>query len=139
MIQGYNCIAVVHKSGDKWLMCLRKKDPYKGLYNLVGGKIEEGEDHPGAAYRELFEETGLTEGDIKLTKLMSFDYPLDGCYVEIYAGQLREEKAVSGDENDLEWISLDRDFFDMHCYAGEGNIGHILEILKLHPELAKIK
>ena len=134
-VQGYNCIAVLHPDGERWLMCKRLKDPYKGLYNLVGGKIEEGEDHLEAARRELYEETSLTREDITIVKLMSFDYPLDGCYVEIYAGRLKTDTQVSGDENQLAWLSLSENFFDMSRFAGEGNIGHIYEILKLHPEI----
>ena len=133
-MQGYNCIAVLAPEGDRWLMCERRKDPYKGLRNLVGGKIEKGEEGLSAAYRELMEETSLTAEQIELTRLMTFDYPLDGCYVEIYAGQLKAAAEVSGDENDLLWVPLTENFFDMKKYAGEGNIGHILEILKLHPE-----
>lgn len=138
-MQGFNCIAVVHKDNDKWLMCKRRKNPYKGLLNLVGGKIEKGEDHLDAAYRELLEETGITRDDIEITRLMTFDYPLDGCFVEVYAGQLSREITPSGDENELLWVDLGENFFDMNFYAGEGNIGHILEILKLHPELCTIK
>lgn len=137
-MQGYNCIAVVHRDGGKWLMCKRRKDPYKGLFNLVGGKIESGEDHLAAAYRELYEETSITAEDINIQRLITFDYPLDGCFVEVYAGQLKDDIQVSGDENELVWKSLDDNFFDMKYYAGEGNIEHILEILKLHPELAEL-
>lgn len=137
-MQGYNCIIVLAPEGGRWLMCERRKDPYKGLRNLVGGKIEQGEDGLSAAYRELKEETSLTEKQIKLTRLMTFDYPLDGCYVEVYAGQLKAMAEVSGDENDLLWVPLTENFFDMSRYAGEGNIGHMLEILKLHPELCKL-
>lgn len=138
-MQGYNCITVVAGDGRRWLMCRRRKEPYKGLLNLVGGKVEPGEDRDCAARRELKEETGYTEEDIKITRLMTFDYPLDGCYVDIYAGQLKSEKAPVGDENELLWVSLGENFFDMERYAGEGNIGHILEILKLHPEIAQIE
>ncbi|MBR1864074.1 MAG: NUDIX domain-containing protein [Ruminococcus sp.] len=136
-VQGYNCIMVLDPGGGKLLMCRRRKDPYKGLKNLVGGKIEPGEDHLDAAYRELWEESGLGREDVTLTRLMTFDYPLDFCYVEVYAGQLREMKTVSGDENELLWESTAADLFDMRYYAGEGNIGHMLEILKLHPEIAE--
>ena len=38
-----NVIGVLSPDGREWLMCLRRKDPYKGLYNLVGGKVEPGE------------------------------------------------------------------------------------------------
>ena len=134
MVQGYNCIIVLASQGDRWLMCKRRKDPYKGLYNLVGGKIEPNEKGETAAYRELFEETSITRDKIKLERLMTFDYPMDGCYVEVWAGQLTAPAEVSGDENELVWLPLTEDFFDMKKYAGEGNIGHMLEILKLHPE-----
>ena len=138
-MQGYNCIIVLTPKGDKWLMCRRRKDPYKGLCNLVGGKIEKDEDHLHAAYRELWEETSITSEQIELVRLMTFDYPLDGCFVEVYSGQLNEMCEVSGDENDLLGVELTEDFFDMKKYAGEGNIGHMLEILKLHPERYNIK
>ncbi len=125
-MQGYNLIAVYNKSCDRLLMCVRKKDPYLGLSNLVGGKIENGEDSEKAAYRELYEETSITKDDIRLTRLMDFTYPFDNCYVEVYAGRLNKDIDVKGDENELYWSTLDCDFFDMKKYAGEGNIGHIL-------------
>lgn len=131
-MQGYNLVAVFSPDGGKMLMCRRIKDPYKGLMNFVGGKIEPGESGEAAAYRELFEETGITVRDITLVHLMDFSYPLDPCYVEVYAGQLRHEVSVSGEENPLFWSGLDCDFFDMRQYAGEGNIGHIMEHIKLN-------
>ncbi|MCR5120819.1 MAG: NUDIX domain-containing protein [Ruminococcus sp.] len=133
-MQGYNCIAVFDHDVDKWLMCLRLKDPYKGLLNLVGGKIEEYEEHLAAAYRELREETGITEEDIKLTHLMDFCYPLDDCFVEVYVGKLNKPFKVFGDENKLIWTDLRRDFSDPKHYAGEGNIAHMLEHIKMHSE-----
>ena len=134
-MQGYNCIAVIHKNKTDWLMCRRSKDPYKGKLNLVGGKIEQGEDHLAAAYRELNEETGLTKSDITLTRFLTFDYPLDNCYVEVYGGALDKEVEVRGDENKLLWVSMSENFFDTENFAGEGNIGHMLEIMKLHYEI----
>lgn len=125
-MQGYNAIAVFNQKADKMLMCKRRKDPYKGLSNFVGGKIERGEDSLTAAYRELMEETAITGKDIVLTHLMDFTYYLDDCYVEIYVGKLNKEVAVSGDENELYWSDLDCDFFDPTRYAGEGNIGHVM-------------
>lgn len=132
-MQGYNVIAVYNHSRDKLLMCVRKKNPYKGLSNLVGGKIEEGEKGIDAAYRELFEETGITRQDISpLNHLMDFTYYFDDCYVEVYVGRLNKDFEVYGDENDLYWSDTGGDFFDMKKYAGEGNIGHILEHIKIN-------
>ena len=133
--QGYNLIVVFSADRSQLLMCRRLKEPYLGLSNFVGGKIEAGEDGYDAAYRELWEETALTREHIRLTHLMDFSYPLDPCWVEVYVGRLQAEVPVHGDENKLYWSDLAHDFFDMKRYAGEGNIGHILEHVKLHPEL----
>lgn len=134
-MQGYNLIVVYNTAADRMLMCRRKKDPYKGLSNFVGGKIEQGEDGLSAAYRELFEETSIQREDIKLTHLMDFIYHLDECYVEVYVGRLIREIEVSGDENDLYWSDFEHDFFSLSEYAGEGNIGHIMEHIAFNRDM----
>lgn len=133
MMQGLNVIAVFDETCEKVLMCRRRKNPYKGLYNFVGGKMMPGEDGFAAAYRELEEETAITKEDIVLTHLMDFTYCLDDCYMEVYVGKLNKPVEVRGDENELFWSDLNHDFFDASQYAGEGNIGHIM----MHIELAK--
>jgi 8-oxo-dGTP diphosphatase len=126
-MQGYNVLMIYNKDMNRLLMCERLKDPYKGLRNLVGGKIENGEPGLEAAYRELFEETTITKDNITLHHLMDFTYHFQGCYVEVYVGRLNRDVAVSGDENILYWTDLDHNFFDTSLYAGEGNIGHMIE------------
>lgn len=125
-----NVIAVFTPDESKWLFCHRVKDPYKGLYNLVGGKIEPGEDGLDAAYRELWEETGITREQITLTHMMDFVYYDEDCLLEVYAGRLQEEVAVAGEENPLVWLDVNQDFFSMEKFAGEGNLGHILEHMR---------
>lgn len=134
-MQGYNVIMVYSCDKRRLLMCKRLKDPYKGLSNLVGGKIESGEPGLEAAYRELREETGITGEDIALRHLMDFTYYVQDCYVEVYVGRLKRDVDVFGDENELYWSDLERDFFDSGLFAGEGNIGHMLEQVKMNPEL----
>ena len=132
-MKGYNVVWVYNPARDRVLMCLRHKDPYKGLYNLVGGKIEPGESSPDAAWRELREETGIDRDDIDLLRLMDFVYHQeDACRVEVWAGTLKRDIIPSGDENELHWLALDENFFDMGRFAGEGNIGHIYEIVKIN-------
>lgn len=131
----FNVIATFDSTGDHILMCKRRKNPYKGLYNLVGGKIENGEDGLNAAYREVEEETGISKNDIILTHLMDFTYYLANIKVEVYAGRLNKEIAVCGDENELEWIELEQNFFDSSRFAGEGNIGHIMEHISLSKDI----
>lgn len=131
----YNVIAVLDSNCKHILMCKRRKNPYKGLYNLVGGKIERGEDGLTSAYRELEEETSICKKDIKLTHMMDFTYHLPNIKVEVYVGRLNKDVSVHGDENDLEWIDINENFFDISRFAGEGNIGHIMEHILLSRDM----
>lgn len=132
-MQGYNAIVVFNEECNKMLMCKRRRNPYKGLSNFVGGKIEKDEDGLNAAYRELEEETTITKNDIALSHLMDFTYYFGNCYLEVYVGKLNKTVVVNGEENDLYWSTLDNNFFDATKYAGEGNIGHIM----MHVEMFK--
>ncbi len=126
-MQGYNIIIVFTPSRRRILMCRRRKNPYIGLLNLVGGKIEPGENGLDAAYRELNEETSIKKDDITLTHIMDFTYYIQDYSLEVYTGRLNIDIAVSGDENELCWVDVDSNFFDMTRFAGEGNIGHMIE------------
>lgn len=121
-----NVIIVYNKEENKILMCKREKEPYKGKFNLTGGKLEDGEDSFQGAYRELEEETGITKEDITLTYLMNFDYKLLDMQLQVFAGKLNKEKELVEEVNKLYWIDADENFFDETKYAGEGNIGHML-------------
>ena len=121
-----NVIIVYNKEESKILMCKRAKEPYKGKYNLVGGKVEQGENEMYAAYRELQEETGITKEDIELTHLMNFQYKMSDIDLEVYVGKLNKEVELQEEVNKLLWINKEANFFDMEKYAGEGNIGHMI-------------
>ena len=69
-----NLIVVFNTDLEKGLFCIRSKEPYKGLYNFVGGKVEENETNDEAAYRELYEETGISNKDIELDHFMDLNY-----------------------------------------------------------------
>ena len=51
--------------------------------------------------------------------------------LEVYYGILNKDVQLVEEVNKLEWVSTSDDFFDMNKYAGEGNIGHILEEIKI--------
>lgn len=129
-----NVIVVYNKKEAKILMCLRKKEPYKGLYNLVGGKVEKDETGLESAYRELEEESGITKEDIILTHLMTFNYQMSNIELQVYTGKLNKEVKIVEEVNKLYWINANDNFFDMTKYAGEGNIGHIIEQVKLYKD-----
>ncbi len=141
----YNIILLVDASGESVLMCRRRKPPYEGLLNLVGGKAEPGEDGLHAAYRELREETGVTAVDVSLSHVATFSYPGGGAglppyALEAYAGRLRQPVEVHGEENPLSWVPLTENFFDLTRYAGEGSIGHALETVRRYrPEVLEAR
>lgn len=125
-----NVILVYNKEKEKLLMCKREKEPYKGKLNLVGGKVEKGENELDAAYRELQEETGITNKDITLTHIMNFEYKISDIELEVYAGKLNKDVNLIEEVNKLYWIDSKENFFDTEKFAGEGNIGHMVEHMK---------
>ena len=129
-----NVILVYDKNESKILMCKREKEPYKGKYNLVGGKVEKNEDELHAAYRELQEETGITNNDITLTHIMNFQYIIKDMELEVYAGKLNKDIKLVEELNNLYWIDKNENFFDLDKYAGEGNIGHMLQQVEIYKD-----
>ena len=126
-----NVIVVFDKDLKQTLMCKRTKEPYMGMYNLVGGKTEKENDGLNEAYRELVEETNITKDDIELTHFMNLTYVKWDKELEVYYGVLNKDVELIEEVNKLEWVDINENFFDMTRYAGEGNIGHIIEEIKM--------
>ena len=126
-----NVIVVFDKNVQKTLMCKRTKEPYMGMYNLVGGKIEKEDDGLNEAYRELSEETNIQKSDVDLVYFMNLSYIKWNKELEVYYGILNKDVTLIEEVNKLEWVPIDDNFFDMNKYAGEGNIGHIIEEIKI--------
>lgn len=129
-----NVILVYNKEENKILMCKREKEPYKGLFNLVGGKLEENENELDGAYRELYEETGISKSDIKLYNIMNLQYTLEDFELEVYTGKLNKDVELVEEVNKLFWIDKSENLFDTSKYAGDGNIGHMLEQVEKNKE-----
>lgn len=127
-----NVIVVYDSKEENILFCYRKKDPYKGLYNLVGGKVEAEEDNLEAAYRELEEETAITKKDIELKPIVTFYYYFSDIELQAYVGKINKEVSLIEEVNHLEWLSVNEDFMDLKKFAGEGNIFHIIEQIKIY-------
>ncbi len=127
-----NVIIVYNKEKDKILMCKREKEPYKGKFNLVGGKVEPNEDELQGAYRELQEETGITSNDITLTHIMNFQYKLTDIELEVYSGIVNKNVKLIEEVNKLYWMDKKENFFDLDKFAGEGNIGHMIQQVEIN-------
>ena len=129
-----NLIVIFNKTLDKSLFCIRAKEPYKGLYNFVGGKVEEGETTDDAAYRELFEETGISRDDIKLDHFMDINYLKYENNLQVYYGILERDVTLVEEINKLEWKDINNELLDNSKFAGNYNIPHIIRQIKKYLE-----
>ena len=129
----YNCMVVFNPEKDKILFCKRVKDPYLGLYNFVGGKVENGENHLDAAYRELREETGITSRQVRLHHMMDLTYYDQDFLLELYVCKLENMVELVEEVNPLVWLPITEDFADASRFAGEQNIAHIVNVAKKSP------
>jgi len=129
-----NLIVVFNRELDKVLFCIRAKEPYKGLYNFVGGKVEDGEENDEAAYRELFEETGIAREDIKLDHFMDLNYFKYENNIQVYYGILKHEVNLIEEKNKLEWLDINNELLDNSKFAGNYNIPHIITQIKVYLE-----
>ena len=106
----------------------------KEIYNGYSGKLDEeagDKDIGDTAIRELNEETNITSEDISLIHFMNIEYVVFDKLIEVYYGILNKAVNLIEEVNKLEWVSINDNFFDMNKYAGEGNIGHIIEEIKI--------
>ena len=127
-----NLIVVFNTDLEKVLFCIRAKEPYKGLYNFVGGKVEDGETNIEAAYRELFEETGISNKDIELDHFMDLNYFKYENNLQVYYGILKHDVVLVEEKNKLEWVTLSDELLDNSKFAGNYNIPHIIRQIKVY-------
>ena len=127
-----NLIVVFDTNLEKVLFCIRAKEPYKGLYNFVGGKVENDETNDEAAYRELFEETGISNKDIVLDHFMDLNYFKYENNIQVYYGILKHEVTLVEEKNKLEWVTINDELLDNSKFAGNYNIPHIIRQIKIY-------
>jgi 8-oxo-dGTP diphosphatase len=103
---------IFRKTGNdhEILFIKRKKEPFKGQWAIPGGFLDEGEDLPVAAARELREETGVVVD--KLEQLGAFGKPgrdpRQHTVSVAYVGFAEENtKAVGADDaEEAKWFSV---------------------------------
>lgn len=95
------------------LLIERKNEPFKNQWALPGGFIDIDEEISDAAYRELKEETSIS--DIKLTQFYTFGKvgrdPRGRTISVVYSGilQNKNQKINAGDDaKNLQWFSLEK-------------------------------
>jgi len=84
------------------------KKRWANIYNGIGGHIEAGENILEGAWRELAEETGLTDIPLQLCGQIMVDVSDDlGIALFIFRGFTEGHAVQSSEEGELFWASMD--------------------------------
>ena len=98
----------------------------------MGGKVEDNETNDEAAYRELFEETEISNKEIELDHSMALNYFKYENNLQVYYGILKQEVTLVEEKNKLEWVTIDDELLDNSKFAGNYNIPHIIRQIKVY-------
>lgn len=122
-MKNYTLTIILNKDKTHVLMCFHRKQK---LYNFVGGKVKEGEGLMLASYRELEEETGITENDITLHMVRQETvYPNELLYDDSWKmyvtyGVVDKFVELVTEKNTLLWVPIDSNIIDKES-MGYGN------------------
>ncbi|AZN40989.1 NUDIX hydrolase [Paenibacillus albus] len=107
----YN-IGFIHRN-DQILLLNREKSSWMGAWNGVGGKLEEGESTRDSIEREIYEETGIKSGDLRITFKGLVTWQVDADYfggMYLYTAELAADypysTPVKTDEGILDWKDI---------------------------------
>jgi len=95
------------KSGDKFLLLKRLKDPHIGKYSPVGGKIDPYENPSDTTIRETYEETGIKINNPKYCGLIVESSPTKYNWIcFVYLSEIEYIIPPACNEGTLEWIEF---------------------------------
>lgn len=104
-----DCI-LVRKNTKEVLLIKRKHNPFQGKWALPGGFVEIDEDLIEGAQRELFEETGIIDVDLKQFKTYGKPGrdPRGRTISVVYYAYINEEATIKAgdDASEVAWFNL---------------------------------
>ena len=100
-------VLCVLKHGEQLLLLKRLKEPNKGMYTPVGGKLDPFESPLDAAFRETREETGIIVDAFKYCGVLVESSPSEYNWTSfVYVAEVAWIPAPLCNEGDLQWISF---------------------------------
>ncbi|XMB86598.1 NUDIX domain-containing protein [Mycoplasmatota bacterium WC44] len=121
---------------ENLLMLKRKKDPYFGKVNGIGGKVESGESHEEAMIRELKEETNYDLDKVDtLEEIMRLDFDKEQIRLIVYYIKLKQQYPIEIKEDHegyYDWYNInDSNLLDAanDKIAGEGSVAYFIKFI----------
>lgn len=106
------------KKDNKILMINRNKPPFMGMWNALGGHLEDNETPKECAIREIYEESNVKVDNAELISISTWNYDDDEIYV--YVSSLSDDFDISSypikinegiiDFKDIDWIIHEKNY-----------------------------
>jgi 8-oxo-dGTP diphosphatase len=106
------------KKDNKILMINRNKPPFMGMWNALGGHLENNETPKECAIREIYEESNVKVDNAELISISTWNYDDDEIYV--YVSNLSDDFDISSypikinegiiDFKDIDWIIHEKNY-----------------------------
>ena len=106
------------KKENKILMINRNKPPFMGMWNALGGHLEDNETPKECAIREIYEESNVKVDNAELISISTWNYDDDEIYV--YVSNLSDDFDISSypikinegiiDFKDIDWIIHEKNY-----------------------------
>ena len=106
------------KKDNKILMINRNKPPFMGMWNALGGHLEDNETPKECAIREIYEESNVKVDNAELISISTWNYDDDEIYV--YISNLSDDFDISSypikinegiiDFKDIDWIIHEKNY-----------------------------
>ena len=106
------------KKDNQILMINRNKPPFMGMWNALGGHLEDNETPKECAIREIYEESNVKVDNAELISISTWNYDDDEIYV--YVSSLSDDFDISSypikinegiiDFKDIDWIIHEKNY-----------------------------
>lgn len=115
IISDYIELHICRNTGKEWLFLLLKRSPDKkvhpGIWQMITGSVEKNESAPDAAFRELYEETGIVPLKLlSIPRVNTFYLELNDsvCLSPVFLAVTdKEDVQISDEHTEHKWLNYE--------------------------------
>lgn len=121
---------IVHEDGKRFLLCQRPWNKARaGLWEFLGGKVEEGETKSEALVRECREEIGVTIEPLEEVIAVTHEYPDLTVHLTLIRARIASGMITLYEHQDARWVTAQEIASFSLCPADAQMVGLIREQL----------